>query len=337
MTDDIDDVSARAILALQLQEVEELKHSFAGEEETDQTIALQAYQEDLERRATTLRDHHLATLFGQLPPHDDSLPEAPPATAVILPIDTVERSVSPDCTVTNIEDNKQPGDIQRDDIQQCEIQQDSIQTGESKMEASNEIGNGPPGEPCMLGSVRRNRSESHTTDPSPTACAGMSLLSQFRSEEWDHTSEIDEEFQLHNITSDLKAAQSHGPSENSVAQTSKSDGSCLIPPPARIAGFELVSFAKVMLTKATARKIQRWRQVQHVMLRSGKQQGDFLGTLIATTTGLTGWKYIQETFNAKIAEGFRGTTSMNALCVYCENVRHADNVEDRRGDGMIDR
>ncbi|KAL8790094.1 MAG: hypothetical protein Q9213_000796 [Squamulea squamosa] len=228
MTDDIDDGSARAISALQLQEVEELKLSFAGEEETDQTIALQTYQDDLERRATTLRDHYLATLFGEMPLHDDRLPEAPPATTATLPIDTVEGSDSPDYSITEIEDNEQPDDKQRDDTQQIEIQQDSIQTDELKLETSDEVGIGPPAGPNMLGRVRHTHSESHTADPSPIARASMFLLSPFRSQQWNHTSNIDEESQLHNITSDLKAAQSHGPSENEMVLTSKPAGPCII-------------------------------------------------------------------------------------------------------------
>ncbi|KAL8671326.1 MAG: hypothetical protein Q9168_004187, partial [Polycauliona sp. 1 TL-2023] len=82
MAEDIDQASANVILALHFQDIQDLKLIHAGGIETDQTIALQAYQDELELSTTTYRDHHMASLFGRLPLHDEQLPEVPPAIAL---------------------------------------------------------------------------------------------------------------------------------------------------------------------------------------------------------------------------------------------------------------
>ncbi|KAL8770734.1 MAG: hypothetical protein Q9209_003601 [Squamulea sp. 1 TL-2023] len=79
MAHEFDDVTAQAILASQLQDLEDLEGFYRHEGElTDRGVALHLYREELRRFAVSLRDHRIGTLFGESPSTNDQLPELPP-------------------------------------------------------------------------------------------------------------------------------------------------------------------------------------------------------------------------------------------------------------------
>ncbi|KAL8997172.1 MAG: hypothetical protein Q9169_003499 [Polycauliona sp. 2 TL-2023] len=76
--DEIDEATAVAILAAQLQDLDDLqgRHQDQGLFPNEQ-LALRLYREELGHFATRLRDHRIGTLFGASPHTQDHLPEVP--------------------------------------------------------------------------------------------------------------------------------------------------------------------------------------------------------------------------------------------------------------------
>ena len=190
MSEDIDHASANAILALQLQDVEDLKRLYAGQEQTDQIMALEAYQAELERGAATCRDHLMATMFGESPLPDEQLSESPPAPDSIPIFGMIEIPNLPDHHVTH--------DL--NDTQQGDIQQESPQSVESSQEGTpDEVGSGQPWMPRIFSGARRASNVRDTTKSSPILRAGIRLLFVFRSRLWDRTSSVSVNSDLRNI------------------------------------------------------------------------------------------------------------------------------------------
>ncbi|KAL8893222.1 MAG: hypothetical protein Q9192_005477, partial [Flavoplaca navasiana] len=70
MAEDLDPATAAAILIIQLQDLEELnddKNNAPGTGENDADHALRVYHGELKRQFAHLRDHQLATRFGESP------------------------------------------------------------------------------------------------------------------------------------------------------------------------------------------------------------------------------------------------------------------------------
>ncbi|KAL9032753.1 MAG: hypothetical protein Q9180_006324 [Flavoplaca navasiana] len=127
MTDYIDQASVNAILALQLQDIEDLKQLYAGEDQTDQISALQAYQDELEREAVTSRDRHVALLFGASMLPNEQLPEIPPVPD-ITPVAGVDvRPQLPDNEVTTDQDVTQQNAMHQDAVQKHDTPHNNLQ------------------------------------------------------------------------------------------------------------------------------------------------------------------------------------------------------------------
>ncbi|KAL8776440.1 MAG: hypothetical protein Q9213_008274 [Squamulea squamosa] len=85
MANEIDDVTAQAILASQLQDLEELEGLYRNEGQlTDGDVALHLYRQELRRFAVSLRDHRIGTLYGESPSTNDQLPELQPDVDPLL-------------------------------------------------------------------------------------------------------------------------------------------------------------------------------------------------------------------------------------------------------------
>lgn len=89
MDDEIDDPTAIAILAAQVQDLDDLEdHHQTPDVLTDEHLALRLYRQELQRYATTLRDHRIGTLFGESPHTNHHLPELPLDGSPIFPTST---------------------------------------------------------------------------------------------------------------------------------------------------------------------------------------------------------------------------------------------------------
>ncbi|KAL8925502.1 MAG: hypothetical protein Q9172_002219 [Xanthocarpia lactea] len=217
MSEDIDHASANAILALQLQDVEDLKRLYAGQEQTDQIVALKAYQAELERGAATCRDHHVATMFGESPLPDEQLPESPPAPRTIPIFGMVERPALPDHHVTNNLNDTQQGDIQQESPQSVEPSQEGT---------PDEVGGGQPWLPRIFGGARRASNVRDTTDSSPIVRADVRLLSVFPSRLWDRTSSVGVDSDVHSIAETTQSTGLIG--KGKLGGTPEFTGACII-------------------------------------------------------------------------------------------------------------
>ncbi|KAL9627910.1 MAG: hypothetical protein Q9204_006249, partial [Flavoplaca sp. TL-2023a] len=117
MTDYIDQASVNAILALQLQDVKDLKQLYAGKDQTYQMSALQAYQDELERESVTSRDRNLAVLFGALPLSNKQLSGVPPLATITPIAGAVGGPRSPDNETRDLNETHQ-NDLHQSDVQQ---------------------------------------------------------------------------------------------------------------------------------------------------------------------------------------------------------------------------
>ncbi|KAL8846860.1 MAG: hypothetical protein Q9221_008059 [Calogaya cf. arnoldii] len=98
MAEAIDRATAAAILAVQLQDIEEMSKDGNNTErvgDDDAALARQIYHEDLKRHAVRLHDHQIATLFGKSPLVNEELPLTlpplfPPAKLPTQAVDPVE-------------------------------------------------------------------------------------------------------------------------------------------------------------------------------------------------------------------------------------------------------
>ncbi|KAI4275596.1 MAG: hypothetical protein LQ337_003108 [Flavoplaca oasis] len=135
MTDYIDQASINAILALQLQDVEDLKQLYAGEDQTDQISALQAYQDELEREAVTSRDRHVALLFGASLLPDEQLPEIPPVPDITPVAGVAVRSQLPDNTITTDQDETQQNATHQDAAQKDDTYHNNLQQDDTHQDA----------------------------------------------------------------------------------------------------------------------------------------------------------------------------------------------------------
>ncbi|KAL8857639.1 MAG: hypothetical protein Q9178_005804 [Gyalolechia marmorata] len=217
MSEDIDHASASAILALQLQDVEDLKRLYAGQEQTDQVMALEAYQAELERGAATCRDHHVATMFGESPLPDEQLPESPPAPGTIPNFGMIEIPDLPDHQVTN----------NLNDIEQGDIQQESPQLVEPSQEGTlDETGDDQPWLPRRSSGARPTSNVRDTTNSNPIVRAGVCLLSVFRSRLWDRTSSVSVDSDVHNITETTQSTGLIG--KGKLGGTPELTGPCII-------------------------------------------------------------------------------------------------------------
>ncbi|KAL8998137.1 MAG: hypothetical protein Q9169_002758 [Polycauliona sp. 2 TL-2023] len=86
----MDDATAAAILAVQLQDLEELDNVNGKEGTTsdcDSRLAYRIYQEDLKRQVANLRDWHTAVKFGESPlDNEELLPDALPPIFACQPL-----------------------------------------------------------------------------------------------------------------------------------------------------------------------------------------------------------------------------------------------------------
>lgn len=81
MAEDLDPATAAAILIVQLQDLEELnddKNNAPGTGDNDTAHARRVYQEELKRQIAHLRDHRIATRFGESPMSHEELPQMLP-------------------------------------------------------------------------------------------------------------------------------------------------------------------------------------------------------------------------------------------------------------------
>ncbi|KAI4265537.1 MAG: hypothetical protein L6R38_009347 [Xanthoria sp. 2 TBL-2021] len=90
---ELDHATAAAILATQLQDLEELHDSKDNDEDrsnSDAALARRLYHEDLKRHEATLRDHQIATCFGESPMENEELPPIPspfmPRSHILEPV-----------------------------------------------------------------------------------------------------------------------------------------------------------------------------------------------------------------------------------------------------------
>ncbi|KAL8648941.1 MAG: hypothetical protein Q9226_005780, partial [Calogaya cf. arnoldii] len=77
MAEEIDGVTAAAILSVQLRDIEEMFNDANNTErvgDEDAALARRIYHEDLNRHAVRLHDHQIATLFGESPMGNEELP-----------------------------------------------------------------------------------------------------------------------------------------------------------------------------------------------------------------------------------------------------------------------
>ena len=77
MAEDLDPATAAAILIVQLQDLEELnddKNNAPGTGDNNEAHALRVYHEELKRQIAHLRDHQIATRFGESPLGNEELP-----------------------------------------------------------------------------------------------------------------------------------------------------------------------------------------------------------------------------------------------------------------------
>ncbi|CAO1602045.1 hypothetical protein XANCAGTX0491_005679 [Xanthoria calcicola] len=89
MDDEIDDATAIAILAAQVQDLDDLEdHHQPQDVLTDEHLALRLYRQELQRYATTLRDHRIGARFGESPHTNHHLPELPLDGSPIFPTST---------------------------------------------------------------------------------------------------------------------------------------------------------------------------------------------------------------------------------------------------------
>ncbi|KAI4218918.1 MAG: hypothetical protein LQ349_008521 [Xanthoria aureola] len=162
MADDIDQASADVILALQLQDIQTLRHSNAGEEDPDQALASQTYQDELERSASTIRDDRMATSPGELPQQDGQLPAEPPA---VMPLaDAIEPPDRPLPYITNGQDA---------------TEQHSIQPMGPSTKPPTTSNDSPSWTSKIFGKGHGD-SEGSTTNPNLIARAGLFFLDAFR-------------------------------------------------------------------------------------------------------------------------------------------------------------
>lgn len=78
MADIVDDETAAAVLAVHLQDINDLHASFDhGETLTsgDEYFALHMYREELEHQVAVLRDRQIAISFGESPQENELIPE----------------------------------------------------------------------------------------------------------------------------------------------------------------------------------------------------------------------------------------------------------------------
>ena len=135
MTDYVDHASVSAILALQLQDIEDLKQLYAGEDQTDQKSALQAYQDELEREAVTSRDRHIALLFGASILPDEQLPEIPPVPDITPVAEVVVRPHLPDNETATDQDETQQNAMHQDAVQKNDIYHNNLQQDDTHQDA----------------------------------------------------------------------------------------------------------------------------------------------------------------------------------------------------------
>lgn len=117
MTDLIDQTSVNAILASQLQDVEDLKRFHPTEDQTDQTSLLKSHQDECKPEFVRYRDHHVAHLYDASPLTDEQLPEVQPVATITPVAGAVERPHSPDDRTRNHDNTHQNGSHQ-DGVQQ---------------------------------------------------------------------------------------------------------------------------------------------------------------------------------------------------------------------------
>ncbi|KAL8927277.1 MAG: hypothetical protein Q9208_002454 [Pyrenodesmia sp. 3 TL-2023] len=98
MAEEMDEATAATILAIQLQDIQELESDNGNQVRTidcDAQLACRIYQEDLERQVRSLRDRHVAIRFGESPLDNEDLPPASsPSIPAFQPLDPTESQTS---------------------------------------------------------------------------------------------------------------------------------------------------------------------------------------------------------------------------------------------------
>lgn len=202
MANDIDQASADVILALQLQDIQTVRYSSVGEEDADLALALQAYQDELERSASTLRDYRVATLLEEIP---QQLPPVPPA---VMPIaDAIEPPNRPLPYITNSQDATEQHNIQP---------MGPTTSNDSPSWTSNIFGE-PHGD-----------SEGSTTNPNLIARAGLFLLDAFRQRPWGDTPHVDDGSESQDLRSDPEEHHSLNAHSDASSESLEPSLSCSI-------------------------------------------------------------------------------------------------------------
>ncbi|CAO1596788.1 hypothetical protein XANCAGTX0491_000618 [Xanthoria calcicola] len=210
MADDIDQASADVILALQLQDIQTLRHSNAGEEDPDQALASQTYQDELERSASTIRDDRMATSPGELPQQDGQLPAEPPA---VMPLaDAIEPPDRPLPYITNGQDA---------------TEQHSIQPMGPSTKPPTTSNDSPSWTSKIFGKAHGD-SEGSTTNLNLIARAGLFFLDAFRQRLWGHTPHLEDESESRNLRSDPEEHDSLDAHSDASSESLEASLSCCI-------------------------------------------------------------------------------------------------------------
>lgn len=115
MAEVMDDATAATILAVQLQDIQELDSDNGNQCRTidcDAQLACRIYQEDLERQVRSLRDRHMAIRFGESPLDNEELPIASlPSIPAFHPLDSAESRTAPEKRTDPYDVNQQSEEL----------------------------------------------------------------------------------------------------------------------------------------------------------------------------------------------------------------------------------
>lgn len=199
-----------AALALQLQDIQDLRHSDVGDEDADQTLALQAYQDELERSVLTLRDHRVATLLDGMPQQDQHLPAVPPP---LMPIaDLIECLHRPFCSITNSQDT---------------TEQHRVQTMEFPKERPTKSDDSRSWISKIFGE-KRHDNERNTSNPNLIARAGVFFLYAFRHRPWGDIPHVDGESDSRKLESGSEEHHRLYAHRDALSESPESSLSCSI-------------------------------------------------------------------------------------------------------------
>ncbi|KAL8890067.1 MAG: hypothetical protein Q9215_002748 [Flavoplaca cf. flavocitrina] len=175
MTEDLDPATAAAILIVQLQDLEELndeKYNAPGTGDNDAAHALRVYHEELKRQVGRLRDHQIATRFGESPLGNEELPQMLPP---LIPTFNAVRceSAEKEC-LTPSPDKDQPSEQSKAPPSPDMLSQGRSAMEEDRLSKKRRAAISPP-----LACKRRKISGSTLKDPTCTVCMDQSKWSEY--------------------------------------------------------------------------------------------------------------------------------------------------------------